>query len=119
MEAVIAVGELFTLGLIVGLGERLGGSHHIVVSREQFFESAASFGEQRSARFENGLLAQQSDSGAGVLTDVADVGLVEAGEDTQQRRLAHAVRADQADALAGAELETDIFEERSFVETSR
>ena len=40
----------------------------------------------------------------------AGIGLVEAGQDLDQRRLARAVVADQAEHLAGAEVERDVLE---------
>ena len=64
------------------------------------------------------LLPEQGDAGAGVEADLAVVGPVEAGEDAQQRRLADAVGPDQADALAGVQLEADVLKQRAFVEAA-
>ena len=85
----------------VALGQRLGGADHVVVGGEQFVQGGAGLVEEGAARREVGLLAQQGDAGAGVQAHLAVVGPVEAGQDAQQRRLADAVGADQADALAG------------------
>ena len=74
--------------------------------------------EEGAARRELGLLAEQSDAGAGVQAHFAVVGTVETGEDFHQRRLAHAVWADEPDALAGEQLEADVLEERPLVETA-
>ena len=75
--------------------------------------------EEGAAGGEVGLLAQQGDAGAGVEAHVAVVGPVEAGEQAQQRGLADAVGADEADALAGVQLEADVLEQRPFVEAAR
>ena len=56
---------------------------------------------------------------AGVEAEVAVVGLVEAGQQAEQRGLAGAVGADEADALAGVQLEADVLEQRPFVEAAR
>ena len=66
----------------------------------------------------SGCCCKQRDAGAGVQADLAGVGLVEAGEDAQQRRLADAVGADQADALAGVQLEAEVLEQRVGVEAA-
>src|SRR5947207_5612895 len=110
VEAVVTVRELLAAGLVRGLGKRLGGADHIIVSGEQFVEGAASLGKEGSAWLKSRLLMKQGDAGAGVMADVTDVGLVETGENAQQRRLADAVRPDEADAFAGPKLETDFLE---------
>ena len=46
----------------------------------------------------------------------AGVGLLEAGEDAQQRGLAGPVGADQPDALAGAQVEGQVGEQRPWAE---
>jgi hypothetical protein len=58
------------------------------------------------------LASQDRGSRAGVEADLAGVRLVEAGKDSQERRLARAIGADEADALAGLQLETDFAKER-------
>src|SRR5947209_3058881 len=54
-------------------------------------------------------------AGPGVQSALAVVGPVEPGEQAQQGGLAHAVGPDQADALAGVELEADVLKQRPFV----
>ena len=80
---------------------------------EQFVEGAAGLVEEGAAGGELGLLLQQGDAGAGVQADLAVVGPVEAGQQPQQRGLADAVGTDQADALAGVQLEADVLEQRA------
>ena len=86
---------------------------------EQLVERGLGLGEQRSARSEIGLLAEQGDAGAGVQAHLAVVGLVEAGEEPHEGRLADAVGTDQADALAGVQLEADVLEQRPLVEAAQ
>jgi hypothetical protein len=58
------------------------------------------------------ILAQPGHALAGVERDVAGGGLQLAGEDFHERRLAAAVGADQAIAVAVAELDVDVLEQR-------
>ena len=61
---------------------------------------------------EVGLLFQECERRAGVACDVALIGLIEAGEESQERGLSGAVRSDKAQALAGANLKTQIVKQR-------
>ena len=54
------------------------------------------------------LLLQDADGGAGLQERVAVVGLVQAGHDPQDARLAGPVRADDADLRAWKEVQTDV-----------
>ena len=74
---------------------------------EQLVEGRSGLVEQGAARRRTRAAVQAGGARPGVQADLAGVGLVEAGEDAQQRRLADAVGADQADALAGVQLEAD------------
>ena len=118
VEAVVAGGQAFALRFVRRLGQRLGGVDHVVVGGEQLVERAFGLGEQGSAGGEVRLLAQQGHARAGVEAHVAVVGLVEAGQDAHQRGLADAVGADEADALAGVQLEADVLEQRPCVEAA-
>ena len=119
VEAIVARCQAFALRFIGRFGQRLGGADHVVVGGEQFVERGLGLGEQGAAGGEVRLLAQQGHARAGVQADVAVVGLVEAGQQAQQRGLAGAVGADQADALAGVQLEADVLEQRPLVEAAR
>ena len=68
----------------------------IVARREPVFDIGQGGGVAGKFRF----LRQIADGGAGLDEDAAAVRLDHAGGDLQQRRLAGAVAADQADALA-------------------
>ena len=99
-------------GAVVGRGRhRLGDLDELVLGGEEGSEGVLRLVEQRPAWFVGRLLAEERDAGAGVETDVAGVGPIEAGEDLHQRRLAAAVGADQTDALAGEKLEAEVVEE--------
>ena len=63
-------------------------------------------------RLEVDLLAQQADADAGPNEKLAVIGLIETGKDLDQRGLAGAVGADQADPLAGADFEFQVAEYR-------
>ena len=119
VEAVVAGGQSFALRFIRRLGQRLGRADHVVVGGEQFVEGGFRLGEESTAGSEVRLLAQQGDARAGVEAHLAVVGLVEAGQQAHQRGLADAVGADQADALAGVQLEADVLEQRPRVEAAR
>jgi hypothetical protein len=108
VEAVVAGRQSLVLGFIGCPGQGLGGVDHIVVGGDQVVERGAGFREEGAARLEVGLLPQQGGAGAGVKADLAVVGLVESGQEAQQRRLADAVGPDQADPLAGIQLEADV-----------
>ena len=86
---------------------------------EQFVQGGAGLVEEGAARREVGLLPQKRDAGAGVQADLAGVGPVEAGEDAHERGLADAVGPDEADALAGVQLEAEVLEQRPRVEAAR
>ena len=62
------------------------------------------------------VLRQVADGERRRLDDGAAIGLVEAGEHLQQRGLAGAVRAAQADALAVRDLPRDVLEQYAFAE---
>ena len=64
-------------------------------------EAGLDIGERRGEAGEVRLLRQVAHGGAGLHEARAAVGLDQPGGDLEQRRLARAVAADQADALAG------------------
>ena len=81
-------------------------------------ECRAGFLEERPASREHGPLLEECRPRPGVIAHLARVGIVEPGEDAQQRGFADAVRPDQADALAGIELDVQLLEERARVEAA-
>src|SRR5262249_45425556 len=116
MKAVVARGKDGAFGLVVRLSKLLGGANQIVVSEKQIVESALGFGKQRAARFELGILAQNSRPRPGMETHLPGIGFVDAREDPQEGGLPSSVGADEADALAGLKFETDAAKERIGVE---
>jgi hypothetical protein len=74
--------------------------------------------EQSSTRREFRLLFEQFDASAGMKTDVAPIGSVQARQEAKQGRFARAVATDQADPLAVMQLEGDILEERPPIEAA-
>ena len=67
---------------------------------------------------ERRLLGDEADLAAGE-ADLARIGLADAGEDREQRRLAGAVRADHREHLAGRGGEVDIVESEPVAEALR
>jgi hypothetical protein len=92
--------------------------NEVVVRGEKFIKSALGFREQRAADLKFRILMKNRRSRAGVEANLAHVGMIEAGEDVQQRRLARAVGTHQADAVAGLQLEADLVEERISMESA-
>jgi hypothetical protein len=86
--------------------------NEVVMRSQEFIEAALSLGEQGAAGLKLRILVENRGPRAGVEADPAGVGLVEAGEDAQERRFARAIGAHQADAVAGLEFKTDLVEER-------
>ncbi len=83
---------------------------------EQRLEREAGLFAQRAAAVVQPVLRQIADRQARGLDDVPAVGLVEPREHLQQRRLAGAVRAAQADALAVVDLPADGVEQDAIAE---
>ena len=65
------------------------------------------------------LLLQEPDARPARERDVAGVCGLEAGDDAEQRRLAHAVRPHEADPIAVREPERDVAEDEPFAESLR
>src|SRR5579884_737417 len=118
MEAIVAGGQALVFSLVGGLRERLGRTDHIVMGGEQLVQRGLGFVEERPTGSEFGKLAQQPNAGAGMEANFTVIGPIEAGEELQQRRLADAVGPDEADALAGEQLEADILKQRPLVEAA-
>src|SRR5262249_14229207 len=110
-EAVVAGGEALALRLVGRLWRGLGGAGPVGGGGDQLVQGAPGLLEEGAAGGELRHLAQEGGAGAGVAADLAGVGPVEPGEDLHQRRLADAVGADEADALAGEQLEADVREQ--------
>src|SRR5260370_1103314 len=100
-----------------GLAARKSSSQRVVSMSRSWRGSSRSMQTGAAGR-ERGRWPKQADAGAGMEAHLALVGPVEVGEQTQQSGLAGAVGADQADALAGMDLEADVLEQRSLVETA-
>ena len=101
VEAVVARGQGGMLGGIGGVCELFRRVDQVVMRGDQLVETALGFREQRASRVKIGILAQDRGSRAGMKAHVARIWLIEAGKNAQESRLARAVGADQADALAG------------------
>ena len=84
---------------------------HLRLHVEQRLEGAAGLLEDGAARVGEAVLRQVADGQPGRLDDGAGVGLLETGQHLEQRGLAGAVRAAQADAVAVADLPGDVLEE--------
>src|SRR5579875_2808991 len=52
-------------------------------------------------------------------TDFAVIRLIQSRQDTEQRRFADAIGANQADTFAGLQLKTDVFKKRPLVKPTR
>ena len=106
---VLAVGQR-------GIGQRVLDAIDLRARVEQRLERERRLVDERPARVLEAVLRQIADRQPRGLDDVAAVGLVEAGEHAQQRRLAGAVRAAQADAVAVGDLPGDVVEQDAFAE---
>ena len=82
-------------------------------------EAGLHIGERRCGAGEIGLLRQIAHGGARLQEARAAVGLDQPGGDLEQGRLARAVAADQADALAGRDRQLDAGEQRRAAEGQR
>ncbi len=82
-------------------------------------EAGLDIGQRGLVLAEIRLLRQIADGGAGLHEAAAAVGLDQPGRDLQQRRLAGAVAADQADALAGGDRQLDARQQRRAAEGQR
>ena len=98
------------------------GSASWASTRASSSSSAAASGRARGQDLADGALVaghqlvQVGDARAAAQRDRAGVGVLVAGEHRQQRRLARAVGADQADARPRAELEVGAVEDQAAAE---
>ena len=92
---------------------------HLGLDRDELAERARRFREQRAAGVRKAVLRQISDRQRRGLQHGARVGLVEPCHHPQERRLAGAVGAAQADALAIGDLPRDVVEEHAVAERFR
>jgi hypothetical protein len=86
---------------------------------EQRLECETDLFPQRATAVGQTVLRQVADREPGRLDDRPAVGLVDPGEHLQQRRLAGAVGAAQADTLAVVDLPRDCVEQNAFAERFR
>jgi hypothetical protein len=85
---------------------------HLRLHVEERLEGAARLLEHGAARVGEAVLRQVADGQPCRLHDGAVVRVLQAGQHLEQRGLAGAVRAAQADAVAVTDLPGDVFEER-------
>ena len=94
-----------------GVAEPLLEVVHLGLHFEQRLEREARLVHDRAAAVRQAVLRQIAERQRVGLLDDAGVGLVEARQHPQQRRLAGAVRSAQADAIAIADLPGDVLEQ--------
>ena len=94
-----------------GVAEAVLDVVHLGLHVEQRLEGAARLLEDRAARVGQAVLRQVADGQARRLDDGAGVRLLEPGQHLEQRGLAGAVRAAQADPVAVPDLPGDVFEQ--------
>ena len=92
---------------------------HLGLQVEQRLQRQAGFGDHRAPAVGQAVLRQVAERQRIGFLDDARIGLVEAGEHLEQRRLAGAVRAAQADAIAIADLPGDVLEQHLLAERFR
>src|SRR5262249_42803098 len=92
---------------------------HLGFHREEVRERARRFVDERAPAVREAILREVTYRQRGRLEDRARIRLVEARHHPQQRRLAGAIRAAQADALAIGDLPGDVVEEHTIAERLR
>ena len=112
MQLVVAPLGPLAVGRVFRLGHLLGGLLELVLQVDQRGEPRLDDLDQRLAGLEVGLLPQQADPDSRPDEELTVIGLFQAGQDLDQRGLAGAVGPDQADPLAGANLERQLGEDR-------
>ena len=112
VERVVAARGPLAVVVVLGLGHLLRGLLQLVLEVDQGGQARLDDVDHRLPGGEVGLLPEQADPDAGPDVEVAVIGLIVAGQELHQRRLAGAVGADQADPLAGADLERQVHEDR-------
>src|SRR5437870_1440966 len=65
------------------------------------------------------LLGEQPEAEPGLALDLSQVGLVDAGRDSEHRRLSGAIRADQADSVANGHGDLDLVEDDEGADLAR
>ena len=120
LQIAVAREHLVVLGLRDrGVAEPILDVVHLGFHGEQIAEGARRFVEERPAAVREAVLREVADRQRRGLEDGARVGLVEARHHLEQRRLAGAVGAAQADAFAVGDLPRDVVEEDPIAERLR
>ena len=91
--------------------QRPGDLFHLALDRPHLGEPAEGLGQHRAGRDRGGLLRQVADRGLSRPAHAPGVGRLQLREDPAERRLPHAVRPDEADPLALADLPGEVPEE--------
>ena len=111
VQLVVAPLGPLAVGCVFRLGHLLRGLLELVLQLDQRGEPRLDHLHQRFAGLEVDLLAQQADPDSRPHEQRAVIGLFQAGQKLDQRGLAGAVGPDQADPLAGANLESQLGED--------
>ncbi len=127
LEPVAAQRLEAVLQLAVPLGQRLARRRlqrarhvlHLTLERPHRLETAQRLGQHRAGHLAGGLLRQVADGHAARPAHLSGVGLLHPRQDPAEGRLAGAVGADQADALALGDPPGDVAEEELAAEALR
>src|SRR2546428_1412720 len=107
LEVAVARGE--------GVGRRRGQHRrdllHVALQRPDVGEAGERLRQHRALAARGGLLGEVADGGGARAAHAPRVGLVEAGQDATERRLAGAVRADEPDPLPVRDAPREVAEE--------
>ena len=119
-EVVVADEERFVLAIGQRrIGQRVFDAIDFGAGVEERLKRGRRFVDERAAGMVEAILREIPDGRRGRLDDQALVGVVEPGQDAQERGLAGSVRSAQADAVAVADLPGDVFEQHAFAEGLR
>ena len=104
--------EALVLGRVVASADPLAERVEARARRVPVGEALEHDLADRAPGIEDGLLLEVFDGGFAAARDASAVGGLDSGEHTAEGALAGAVAADEADLLAAADRERDVFEER-------
>ena len=100
------------VGVVLRLGHLAGRLLHLALEVQERRQARSSYRHQGLVRPEVRLLPEQADPDPRPPEQVAVVRRVQPRHEPHQGRLARPVRADQADPLAGPDLEPEVLEDR-------
>ena len=112
LEVVVAVGQTLVFQRVVAMAQLLGHRDQLLFHGHEAGQGALGLVQERAAGLPLGLLFKIADVERRMADDRAAVGLLLVGKDLHERGLAGAVGPDEADALAGAQLERHPVEDR-------